>query len=82
MPFLRRCFSASALQGLGPGKKRSRSEDGADMMEDLREFDKTLQSHRFPNLKTRMRVFGDENHPSVFPLVLTHGLRAYLRSSK
>jgi len=75
-------FGIGALERLEPGKQRSRSEENADMVADLREFDRKLQSHRFPNLKTRLRVFADEDHASVFPLVLTHGLRTYLKSSK
>jgi predicted alpha/beta superfamily hydrolase len=75
-------FGIGALERLEPGKQRSRSEENADMVADLRDFDRKLQSHRFPNLKTRLRVFADEDHASVFPLVLTHGLRTYLKSSK
>lgn len=75
-------FGIGALERLAPGKKRSRSEENTDMVEDLREFDASLTSHKFAGLKTRMRIFADEDHASVFPLVLTHGLRAYLTSSK
>ena len=75
-------FGIGGLEKLAPGKKRSRAEEDADMLADLREFDAKLKSHKFPNLKTRLRVFEDEDHASVFPLVLTHGLRAYLASSK
>lgn len=75
-------FGIGGLEKLAPGKKRSRSEEDADMVADLRDFDGSLRSHRYPNLKTRLRVFEDEDHASVFPLVLTHGLRAYLGSSR
>jgi predicted alpha/beta superfamily hydrolase len=75
-------FGIGGLETLAAGKKRSRAEDDADMTADLREFDAALKSHRYPALKTQLRVFADEDHASVFPLVLTHGLRAYLRSSK
>ena len=75
-------FGIGGLEKLAPGKKRSRSEEDADMVEDLRDFDGSLKSHRYPNLKTRLRVFEDEDHASVFPLVLTHGLRSYLASSR
>lgn len=75
-------FGIGGLERLEPGKKRSRSEEDADMVEDLREFDAMLKSHAFPNLTTRLHVFEDEDHASVFPFVLTHGLRAYLKSSK
>jgi hypothetical protein len=52
------------------------------MVEDLGDFDGTLKSHTFSRLKTRLRVFEDEDHASVFPLVLAHGGRAYLKSSR
>ena len=52
------------------------------MLADLREFGGSLRSRKFPGLKTRLRVFEDEDHASVFPFVLTHGLRAYLTSAK
>lgn len=75
-------FGIGGLERLSPTKKRSRSEENADMVEDLREFEGALRLHRYPNLKTRLRVFEDEDHASVFPFVLTHGLRAYLKSPK
>ena len=75
-------FGIGGLEKLSEGKKRSRAEEDADMVADLREFDGKLKSRKFPNLKTRLRVFEDEDHASVFPFVLTHGLRAYLKSAK
>ena len=75
-------FGIGGLEKLAAGKKRSRAEEEADMLADLREFDGKLKSRKFPNLKTRLRVFEDEDHASVFPFVLTHGLRAYLTSAK
>lgn len=75
-------FGIGGLERLAPGKRRSRSEENADMVADLQEFDSSLQARRYPGLKTRVRVFADEDHASVFPLVLTHGLRAYLNSSR
>ena len=75
-------FGIGGLERLAPGKKRSRSEEDADMVEDLREFDGALRTHRYPHLKTQLRVFHEEDHASVFPSVLTHGLRSYLSSSK
>ena len=74
-------FGIGGLEKLAAGKKRSRLEDEADMLADLREFDGKLKSHKYPGLKTRLRVFEDEDHASVFPFILTHGLRAYLKSS-
>ncbi len=75
-------FGIGGLEKLAAGKKRSRSEEEADMLADLREFDGKLTSRKYPGLKTRLRVFEDEDHASVFPFVLTHGLRAYLKTSQ
>lgn len=73
-------FGIGARETLAPGKRRSRSEDDADMVADLSDFDTALKSHRYPGLRTRLAVFADEDHASVFPLVLTHGLRAWLKT--
>lgn len=75
-------FGIGGLETLAAGKKRSRSEEDADMVADLREFDAALKSRRYPGLATRLAVFADEDHASVFPLVLTHGLRAYLKKAR
>jgi predicted alpha/beta superfamily hydrolase/glyoxylase-like metal-dependent hydrolase (beta-lactamase superfamily II) len=75
-------FGIGGRETLAAGKKRSRTEEDADMLADLREFDAALKSHRYAGLKTRLEVFTDEDHASVFPLVLTHGLRAYLKKAR
>jgi predicted alpha/beta superfamily hydrolase len=75
-------FGVGGLERLAPGKKRSRAEEDADMVADVRDFDAALKAHRYPNLRTQVKVFADEDHASVFPLVLTHGLRAVLPSKK
>ena len=75
-------FGIGALERLAPGKKRSRTEEEADMVADLREFDSALKAHRYPGLHTQVKVFAEEDHASVFPLVVTHGLRAVLPAKK
>ena len=75
-------FGIGSLETLAPGKKRSRAEEDADMVADLREFDGALKAHRYPGLRTQLKVFADEDHASVFPLVVTHGLRSVLASKK
>lgn len=72
-------FGIGGRETLAAGKTRSRSEEDADMVADLRDFDAALKSHRYPGLKTRLEVFEGEDHASVFPFLFTHGLRAYLR---
>lgn len=75
-------FGIGALERLAPGKKRSRAEEDADMVADLRDFHTALKAQRYPGLRMQMKVFADEDHASVFPLVVTHGLRAVLPSKK
>ena len=68
-----------STETLAPGRTRSRSEEGADMVADARDFQRALAGRRYPGLKVRMEVFPGEDHASVFPFLLTHGLRTYLR---
>jgi predicted alpha/beta superfamily hydrolase len=75
-------FGIGGRETLAAGKKRSRSEEDADMVADLREFDAALKAHRYRGLVTRLEVYTDEDHASVFPLVLTHGLRSYLKKTR
>ncbi|QCP14674.1 alpha/beta hydrolase [Pseudoduganella umbonata] len=72
-------FGIGSRETLAPGKQRSRAEEDADMVADLRDFHGALAAHRYRGLATTLKVFADEDHASVFPLVLTHGLRAYLK---
>lgn len=50
----------------------------ADMVADLRAFAARLKSRKYRSLTTRLDVFAGEDHASVFPMVATRGLRAYL----
>jgi hypothetical protein len=52
------------------------------MVADLRDFDSALKAYRYPGLRTQVKVFAEEDHASVFPLVVTHGLRAVLPTKK
>lgn len=52
------------------------------MLADLRAFDTALKARRYPGLRTQVKVLADEDHASVFPLVVTHGLRSVLPSNK
>jgi len=71
-------FGIGARETLAPGKRRSRSEEEADMVADLKEFDAALQGRRYPGLRIRLEVFPGEDHASVFPFLFTRGLRAWL----
>ncbi|MUI14907.1 alpha/beta hydrolase [Massilia dura] len=72
-------FGIGSRETLAPGKTRSRAEERFDMVADLRDFHGALAAHRYPGLTSTVKVFADEDHASVFPLVLTHGLRSYLK---
>jgi predicted alpha/beta superfamily hydrolase len=74
-------FGIGGRETLAAGRKRSRSEEDADMVADVREFEAALEARRYPGLATRLEVFADEDHASVFPFLFTHGLRAYLKTS-
>jgi predicted alpha/beta superfamily hydrolase len=75
-------FGIGSRETLAPGRQRSRAEEDADMVADLRDFHGSLAARRYPGLATTLKIFADEDHASVFPLVLTHGLRAYLKQKQ
>jgi predicted alpha/beta superfamily hydrolase len=68
-----------STETLAPGKQRDRSEENTDMLADARAFQRALAGRRYPGLALRLEVFPGEDHASVFPFLLTHGLRSYLR---
>ncbi|WP_332877621.1 alpha/beta hydrolase [Massilia sp. S19_KUP03_FR1] len=71
-------FGIGSTETRAPGKQRSRAEENADMLADLRDFRQALTSRHYPGLSTTLEVFEGEDHASVFPFLLTHGLRTYL----
>lgn len=75
-------FGIGGRETLASGKRRSRSEEEADMVADLREFDAALRARQYPGLRTQLEVFEGEDHASVFPFLFTHGLRAYLKKER
>lgn len=75
-------FGIGGDETLAAGKTRSRSEEDADMVADLREFDAALKARRYPGLRTQLHVFEGDDHASVFPLVLSRGVRAYLKTEQ
>ncbi len=75
-------FGIGSRETLAPGKTRSRAKEQFDMVADLREFHGALAAHRYPGLTSTVKVFADEDHASVFPLVFTHGLRSYLKQKQ
>ena len=70
-----------STETLAPGKQRDRSGENTDMLADARDFQRALAGRRYPGLALRLEVFPGEDHASVFPFLLTHGLRTYLRKT-
>jgi hypothetical protein len=60
-------FGIGGRETLAAGKTRSRNEEDADMVADVREFDAALRAHRYPGLATRLEVFAEEDHASESP---------------
>ena len=75
-------FGIGGRETLALGQRRSRTEEEADMVADLKEFDAALRKRGYPGLKTRVEVFDGEDHASVFPFVFTRSLRTFLDRSR
>lgn len=77
-------ISAGSFEGTAP-KKRAHdprySTDG-DMVADTTAFARALASRHYPGLHLRSEIIADENHLTVAPITLTHGLLWTLGSSK
>lgn len=46
-----------------------------DMIGDLQSFEQALKSRRYPNLRVQSTVIEDEDHLTVFPALITRGLK-------
>lgn len=46
-----------------------------DMVGDLKRFEAILRSRHYPGLRVHSRVFDNEDHLTVAPAILTHGLK-------
>ncbi|MGH8088335.1 MAG: alpha/beta hydrolase, partial [Stenotrophomonas sp.] len=50
----------------------------ADMVADAKQIDAALRARRYPSLRLKLDVLNDEDHLSVAPRGLTHGLKYLL----
>lgn len=50
-------------------------KDRNDMVGDLKRFENILRSRQYPSLRVHSRVFEHEDHLTVAPALLTHGLK-------
>jgi predicted alpha/beta superfamily hydrolase len=58
------------------GSLETRTETGAPMVDELKQFYKRLETRREPGAQFALRVYPDETHHSVFPGAVTGGLLA------
>lgn len=58
---------------------RFASHDDDDMVRDLQAFTRALKSHHYPNLHIQTKVIDEEDHLTVFPAIVTRGMRWALR---
>ena len=58
-----------------PGKRHPSS---VDMVRNVQMFERVLKSRHYPGLHIQSVVIGGEDHLTVFPALITHGLQAML----
>ncbi|GAA4482471.1 alpha/beta hydrolase-fold protein [Gluconacetobacter asukensis] len=67
-------LQADIYAGVGSTETPDRPNNQYDMVRDLQTFIGSLRKHHYPHLKIQMRIFQGEDHLTVFPLTITHGL--------
>jgi predicted alpha/beta superfamily hydrolase len=63
-------LSIGAYETTGQGPRHLRT----DMVGDMTRFERTLRSRRYPGLRIQSEVLPDEDHLTVLPRTITHGL--------
>lgn len=66
----RRDLPANVLMAIG-----ARENADPDMVSDLRDLERALRSRGYPSLHLTVKVIDDEDHLTVFPSILSRGLR-------
>lgn len=66
---------------LNPASKDKRYNHSKDMVRDLQTFETQLKSRRYPGLHVESHVVADEDHLTVYPDSITHGLMWALPST-
>lgn len=77
-------LSADVFMALGgyetvdPASPDRRYHNAVDMVRNAQAFERVLKSRHYPGLHIQSMVIGDEDHLTVFPTLITRGLRAML----
>jgi predicted alpha/beta superfamily hydrolase len=78
-----RDMKANVFFGVGRLERPNRDDrDADDMVGDLRQFVGALESRRYPGLKIQSRTFDGEDHLTVYPGIITRGLKWALSPKK
>lgn len=56
-----------------------RYHNAVDMVRNAQAFERVLKSRHYPGLRIQSEVIGGEDHMTVFPAIVTHGLQAMLK---
>ena len=72
-------FDRKAYVYMGVGSWEEQPERSYAMVSDLNAFAASLAAHDDPNLILETRVFDDETHASIYPAVLSTGVRHLFR---
>jgi predicted alpha/beta superfamily hydrolase len=69
-------IGVGGFEGMAPKSNPhdSRYADSDEMVTDSKAFAKSLASHHYPHLHVQSEVIADEDHLTVAPILMTHGL--------
>ncbi|NKJ21645.1 alpha/beta hydrolase-fold protein [Dyella sp. SG609] len=71
-------MALGGFETVDPGSPDKRYHNAVDMVRNAQAFERVLKSRHYPGLHIRSVVIGDEDHLTVFPTLITHGLQAML----
>lgn len=71
-------MALGGLETIDMASSDPRYHNTVDMVRNAQAFERILKSRHYPGLHVRSEVIGGEDHLSVFPMLVTHGLQAIL----
>ena len=71
-------MALGGFETVDPSSPDKRYHNSVDMVRNAQAFERVLKSRHYPGLHIQSMVIGDEDHLTVFPAIITHGLQAML----
>lgn len=68
-------LAIASFETVNKEAKNPRYSRNLDMIGDLQAFEKALKERSYPGLKLKSEIIPDEDHLTVFPTIITHGLQ-------